>query len=59
MRRGQSTIEWMLIVSVLCIGLAVAAYAFIPGFQAGVRHLGTDIGLLFAAGETNGSGNMR
>ena len=25
MRRGQSTIEWLLIVSVLAIGLAVAA----------------------------------
>ncbi len=59
MRRGQSTIEWMLIVSVLAIGLAVAAYAFIPGFQSGVKGLGIDIDTLFAAGETNGSGNMR
>ncbi len=47
MRRGQSTVEWMLIVSVLIVGLLVAAYAFLPGFNRGVRHLGSDMSNLF------------
>lgn len=59
MKRGQSTVESMLLVSVVVVGLALAAYAFIPGFQAGVRGLGDDVGDLFGQGEQNGSGDMR
>ena len=50
MRRGQSTVEWMLIVAMIVVGLVVAAYAFVPGFQRGVRELGTDVTSLFAQG---------
>ncbi len=59
MRRGQSTVEWMLIVAMIVVGLVVAAYAFVPGFQRGVRELGTDVTSLFAQGESDGSGDMR
>ena len=59
MRRGQSTVEWMLLVSMLVVGLLVAAYAFLPNFQRGVRELGTDVSSLFAQGESDGSGDMR
>ena len=59
MARGQSTVELMLLVSVLVIGLVAAAYAFMPDFQKGVSELGDDIGTLFAEGEQNGSGDMR
>lgn len=32
-RRGQSTIEWSLVISVCCVALIAAAYAFIPTFR--------------------------
>jgi hypothetical protein len=59
MRRGQSTVEWMLLVAVLVVGLVVAAYAFLPGFGRGVDELGSDVSNLFAQGETDGGGDMR
>lgn len=59
MKRGQATTEWMLIASVLAVGLALAAYAFLPGFRDGVSGLANDVTHLFAEGETNGSGDMR
>lgn len=59
MQRGQSTVEWMLLVSVLCVGLTAAAYAFLPGFSQGVSDLESDLGRLFAQGEMDGSGDLR
>ena len=32
-RRGQSTIEWSLVVAVLCVAAIAAAYAFLPTFR--------------------------
>ncbi len=59
MRRGQSTVEWMLLVSVITVGLVAAAYAFLPGFSQGVDELESDLGKLFAQGERDGSGDAR
>ena len=59
MRRGQSTVEWMLIVSMLVVGLAAAGYAFIPDFRKGIDELGGRIDNLYAQGETDGSGDHR
>ncbi len=59
MRRGQSTVESMLLVAVVVVGLALAAYAFVPGFQAGVRGLGDDMDTLFSQAEQDGSGDRR
>lgn len=59
MRRGQSTVEWMLIVSVMAVGLAAAAYAFVPDFRTGVDEMGERIEYLYAQGETDGSGDRR
>ena len=59
MRRGQSNVEWMLLLSVLAVGLALAAYAFIPGFREGVKGLAADVGTLFSSAEQTGSGGMR
>ncbi len=59
MKRGQSTVEWMLLVAVLCVGLTAAAYAFLPGFAQGVDGLETDLDRLFAQGESDGSGDIR
>lgn len=49
----------MLLVSVLSVGLALAAYAFIPGFQNGIESLDDDLGRLYQQGQTNGSGDTR
>ncbi|MBM4366608.1 MAG: hypothetical protein FJ102_10375 [Deltaproteobacteria bacterium] len=59
MRRGQSTVEWMLLVAVITVGLVAAAYAFLPGFSQGVDGLESDLGNLFAQGERDGSGDAR
>ena len=32
-RRGQSTIEWSLVVAVLCVAAIAAAYTFLPTFR--------------------------
>ncbi len=58
-RSGQSTVEYMLLVSVLVIGLGVAAYAFIPAFSEGTRGLGADASGLFDAGTQDGGGERR
>lgn len=59
MRRGQSNTEWMLLTAVLAVGLALAAYAFVPGFRDGVKGLAADATGLFGEGARNGSANMR
>lgn len=58
-RRGQSTVEYVMLIAVLVIGLLVAAYAFVPGFSDGVDGLGGDVEGLFGAGTQNGGGDMR
>ena len=58
-RRGQATTEYFLLISVAVIGLAVAAYAFIPGFSEGMTGLGSDASTLFGSGTSDGSGNKR
>lgn len=58
-RGGQATTEYFLLVSVAVIGLAVAAYAFIPGFQQGVQGLTSDTRTLFGAGTSDGRGDSR
>ena len=35
-RRGQSTVEMMLLISVIAIAMVGTAYAFVPGFQQGL-----------------------
>ena len=58
-RRGQATTEYFLLISVAVVGLAVAAYAFVPGFSDGMDALGDDASSLLGAGTENGSGNKR
>lgn len=58
-RRGQATTEYFLLISVAVVGLAVAAYAFIPGFSEGIRHLGSDASGLLGSGGANGSNDRR
>ena len=41
--RGQSSTEYMVLVSVVVIAVVAAAYAFVPSFQAGVFDLSNDV----------------
>lgn len=59
MRRGQATTESFVLISVLAIGLLVAAYALVPEFQSGVDGLDDDVAKLFAEGTRAGSGDTR
>lgn len=36
-RRGQSTVELMLLISVVTIALVAASYALIPDFKSGLQ----------------------
>jgi hypothetical protein len=58
-RRGQSTVEYVMIIAVLLVGLLVAAYAFLPGFSQGVTGLKADATQLLSSGGSNGAGDMR
>ena len=50
--RGQSSTEYMLLVSVVVIAVVAGAYAFVPSFQAGVFDLSNDVSSILA---THGS----
>ena len=54
--RGQSTTEYMLLVSVIVIAVVAAAYIFIPDFQGGVDSLAKDISYYLSTGHTVGDG---
>ena len=40
---GQSTVEYMLLISVVVIAIVAAAYVFLPFFQEGTEDLGGDV----------------
>ena len=53
--RGQSTTEYMLLVSVIVIAVVAAAYIFIPDFQTGVDSLAKAISFYLDTGHTTGN----
>jgi hypothetical protein len=59
MRRAQATTELLILISVLVIGLMVAAYALFPFFRVGVEELDDDVAELLAEGTRPGSGDKR
>jgi uncharacterized protein (UPF0333 family) len=58
-RRGQATTEYFVLISVLVVGLVVAAYAFVPGFTQGMTALRSDATTLLTAGAQDGHGDRR
>ncbi|MCB9741235.1 MAG: hypothetical protein H6741_16760 [Alphaproteobacteria bacterium] len=40
---GQTTVEYMLVLSVLVIAMWAAAQLFVPSFQAGLRAMQDDV----------------
>jgi Flp pilus assembly pilin Flp len=49
--RGQSTVEYMLLISVIVIAIVAAAYVFVPEFEAGVKDLGKDVKKILSTGK--------
>lgn len=42
-RKGQTSTEYMLLISVVVIAVVAAAYTFVPQFQEGVMTLGIKV----------------
>jgi uncharacterized protein (UPF0333 family) len=58
-RRGQSTVEYLLLISVIVIAIVAAAYIFVPTFQEGVNNLALDVKDILSSGEIVGTGSAR
>ena len=53
---GQSTVEYMLLISVIVIAMVGAAYVFIPTFQKGVADLAGDVRKILSTGKIGKAG---
>ena len=47
---GQSTVEYMLLISVIVIAILAAAYTFVEPFQKGIQELAKDVSQGLASG---------
>ena len=56
---GQSTVEYMLLISVIVIAIVAAAYVFIEPFKQGVLDLGKDIKKILSDGKIGRVGTSR
>ena len=56
---GQSTVEYMLLISVVVIAIVAAAYVFLEPFQGGVSELGEDVKGGLNSGQIAGAGTAR
>ncbi|MEC7240688.1 MAG: hypothetical protein VXW32_05585 [Myxococcota bacterium] len=56
---GQSTVEYMLLISVVVIAIVAAAYVFLEPFQSGVSELGEDVKGGLNSGQIAGAGTAR
>jgi Flp pilus assembly pilin Flp len=56
---GQSTVEYMLLISVIVIAIVAAAYVFIEPFKAGVQDLGNDVKKILSDGKIGRVGTTR
>ena len=55
-RSGQSTVEYMLLISVVVIAIVAAAYVFLDPFQSGVEELGDEVGNALNTGNIRSAG---
>lgn len=53
---GQSTVEYMLLISVIVIALVAAAYVFVPVFKEGVENLAEDVKMILSTGKIKKDG---
>jgi len=56
---GQSTVEYMLLISVIVIAIVAAAYVFIDPFKQGVLDLAEDIKKILSDGKIGRVGTTR
>lgn len=56
---GQTTTEYMLLISVIVIAVVAAGYAFVPEFEKGVKDLGKDVRQILSDGMIGRSGTRR
>jgi Flp pilus assembly pilin Flp len=56
---GQSTVEYMLLISVIVIAIVAAAYVFVPVFQEGVEDLAGDVKTILSSGKIGRVGTSR
>lgn len=56
---GQSTVEYMLLISVIIIAVVAAAYIFMPSFQQGVQALAKDASSILDSGKIGKTGTSR
>jgi Flp pilus assembly pilin Flp len=56
---GQSTVEYMLLISVIVIAIVAAAYVFIDPFRAGVQDLAMDVKKILSTGKIGKVGTTR
>lgn len=49
-RRGQSTVEWALVVAVLVIAVVAAGYALVPSFQIAMDSAGEGMSTVYTSG---------
>ena len=55
-RSGQSTVEYMMLISVVVIAIVAAAYVFLDPFKKGVETLGDDVSKTLATGDVRMDG---
>lgn len=58
-RRGQSTVEYMLVLSVIVISMVYTAWAFQPFFESGYDGLERDVEKVITSATSDGSNDMR
>ena len=56
---GQSTVEYLLLISVIVIAVVAAAYIFMPTFQKGVESLAKDVSSILDSGKIGKTGTNR
>ena len=56
---GQSTVEYMLLISVIVIAIVAAAYVFIQPFKDGVLNLANDVKRILSDGKIGRVGTSR
>ena len=56
---GQSTVEYMLLISVIVIAIVAAAYVFIDPFKQGVQDLANDVKKILSDGKIGRVGTSR
>ena len=57
--KGQSTVEYLLVISVVVIALIAAGYSFLPSFKSGYKAMSNDTKTVIASGTRDGSGDQR